>query len=150
MDFIKGKSHTMSHPIARASPSTWNKSASPTTPALPATCPGLKQLCRPYSPSPRPRPVAVSIAQNLRRKSLIRKVSFSLGDLKRVRMRSQVDRSTYTTHLPTDTAHTKLIRHRCARLDCERNSTTMATSLELDWHEFCVQRKKEGLGVLNR
>ncbi len=45
---------TMSHPIARASPSTLNKNASPTSPALPATCRGLTQLCRPYSPRPRP------------------------------------------------------------------------------------------------
>jgi hypothetical protein len=49
-------------------------------------------------------------------------------------MRPDVDRSTYTTDFAADGAHAKLIWHWGARLDREGHSTTVATSLEFDWH----------------
>jgi hypothetical protein len=73
--------------------------------------------------------------------SSARDVSFSLGDLECVRVRSQVDRSACTAHLAADRAHTELIWHRCAGLDRESHSSTMAASLELDWHGFSPQKR---------
>jgi hypothetical protein len=56
-------------------------------------------------------------------------------------VRSEVDRSAYTAHLAADRAHTELIRHWCAGLDCKSHSSTMAASLELDWHGFGVRKR---------
>ena len=44
---------------------------------------------------------------------------FLAFDLQRVRMRSEVDRTTCTTHLATDGAQAELIRHRRAGLGGE-------------------------------
>jgi hypothetical protein len=65
---------------------------------------------------------------------LSRDVFFSLNDLKCVRVRSEVDRSTSTAHLSADGTQAELIWHWRARLDCKSHCSAMAASLELDWH----------------
>jgi hypothetical protein len=76
------------------------------------------------------------ICQRIKGKSFIRYVSFSLGDLERMCVCSEVDRSACTAHLAADRAHTELIWHWCAGLDRESHSSAMTTPLELDWHGF--------------
>ena len=135
---------TRSRPTARASPSTLSKSASPTMPPFPAACRGPTRPCISCPPQRRhTRALAVSLLPKLKPKEKLsaRDVSFSLGDLESVRVCSEVDRSTCTAHLAADRAHTELIWHRCAGLDRESHSSTMATSLELDWHGFSEQEK---------
>jgi hypothetical protein len=75
---------------------------------------------------------------------LSRDAFFSLGDLERVRVRSEVGRSTRTAHLSADGTEADLIWHRCARLDCESHRSAMAASLELHWHGF-IERRSEAL-----
>jgi hypothetical protein len=124
---------TRSRPTARASPSTLSKSASPTMPPFPAACRGPTRPCISWS-SPTARSQTLPKAKE--KSSSARDVSFSLGDLECVRVCSEVDRSACTAHLAADRAHTELIWHRCAGLDRESHSSTMAASLELDWHGF--------------
>ncbi len=66
---------------------------------------------------------------------VVRDVFLAFGNLQRVRVRSEVDRTTCTAHLATDGAHTELIRHWRAGLDGESHCPAVATSLEFDWHD---------------
>ena len=130
---------TESHSRTRASPSTSNKSASPTTPDVHPACPDPTRLCISCPPQH-----AVSHFPNYSKEEpFIRDVFLSLGDLECVRVRSEVDRPPCTAHLAADRAHTKLIRHWCAGLDRESHGPTVTTSLELDWHD--LSSRKRGL-----
>ena len=69
-----------------------------------------------------------------REKWFIRDIFLPLGDLERVCVPADVDRSASTAHLAAYGAHAELIRHGRAGLDCESHCSAVAASLELDWH----------------
>ena len=52
-------------------------------------------------------------------------------NLQSVIQSTQVDRATVASYLAADAASTKLIRHRCVRLEAEFNAATLAATVEL-------------------
>ncbi len=68
-------------------------------------------------------------------KVVVRDVFLAFHYLQRVRMRTQVDRTSCTAYLAADGAYAELVRYWRAGLDGESHCSTVATSFEFNWHD---------------